>query len=158
MENFRPLPNTCCQVEGIATIRAFNWQQSAEYRNAHDLDQSQRPFYILLCLQRWLNIVLDLVVGAIAIGIITIAVILQGTTTGSQIGVALNLIIVANTTLIRLVESWTTLEISLGAIARLKSVELHTPQEEQLGETFLPAPAWPAAGVLKMNNVVAAYK
>lgn len=80
------------------------------------LDKSQQPSYVLFCLQRWLNIVLDLIVSGIAIGLIVLAVTLKGTTTAGQIGMALNIVLLANATLLGLVESWTNLEISLGAM------------------------------------------
>lgn len=71
----------------------------------------------MLCLQQWLGIVLDLVVAAIATGLITLAVLMSDTTTAGQIGMALNIVLVANTTLLGLVTSWTNLEISLGAMS-----------------------------------------
>jgi hypothetical protein len=80
------------------------------------LDRSQQPAYILLCLQQWLNLVLDLIVATIATGLITLAIILRGTTTAGQIGMALNIVLVANTTLLSLVTSFTDMEISLGAM------------------------------------------
>jgi hypothetical protein len=53
-----------------------------------------------MCLQRWLNLVLDLIAAAVAIGIIAIAVRLRGQISGGQVGVALNIMLVANTTLL----------------------------------------------------------
>lgn len=85
------------------------------------LDKSQKPAYILLCLQQWLGIVLDLMVAAIATGLITLAVFVRGTTTAGQIGMALNIVLVANTTLLSLVTSWTNMEISLGAMYAVSS-------------------------------------
>lgn len=80
------------------------------------MDKSQQPAYTLLCLQQWLGLVLDLLVAAIAIILIILAVLLRGTTTAGQIGMAMNLVLVANTTLLALVNSWTNMEISLGAM------------------------------------------
>jgi hypothetical protein len=107
---------TTAKVEGITTIRAFGWEKAVEDANIKSLDISQQPSYILLCLQQWLGIVLDLVVAAIATGLITLAVLMSDTTTAGQIGMALNIVLVANTTLLGLVTSWTNLEISLGAM------------------------------------------
>ena len=80
------------------------------------MDRSQQPAYILLCLQQWLNLVLDLMVAAVATGLITLAIVMKGTTTAGQIGMALNIVLVANTTLLSLVTSFTNMEISLGAM------------------------------------------
>ncbi len=39
----------------------------------HLLDHSQRPFYLLYCLQRWLTLVLELLVAGIAVVVIVLA-------------------------------------------------------------------------------------
>lgn len=104
------------QSEGVTTIRAFGWEKQVEHANVSCLDKSQQPSYILFCLQQWLSIVLDLIVASIATGLITLAILIKGTTTAGQIGMALNIVLVANTTLLSLVTSWTNMEISLGAM------------------------------------------
>jgi len=68
--------------------------------------------------------------AAIAAGAITLAVVWKGTASGAQVGVALHRVLVTNTTLLRLV-SCTTLEISFGAFARMKTLESETPEEEE---------------------------
>lgn len=106
-------------VQGAPTIRAFGWGREFARQNVAALNNSQRPFYLLLCLQRWLNVVLNLLTAAIAVGTIGLAVLYRSSTTGGMIGMALNVVLVANTTLLSLVGAWTELEISLGAVARL---------------------------------------
>ncbi|KAJ3943699.1 uncharacterized protein N0V96_006629 [Colletotrichum fioriniae] len=145
-------------VEGVTTIRAFGWEKQAEHANVVCLDKSQKPAYILLCLQQWLGIVLDLMVAAIATGLITLAVFVRGTTTAGQIGMALNIVLVANTTLLSLVTSWTNMEISLGAISRLKTLEADTPKEDQPHEDFVPTEAWPPSGSVAFDKVTVSYK
>ncbi|KAF3012251.1 hypothetical protein E8E14_011229 [Neopestalotiopsis sp. 37M] len=125
-------------VEGIATIRAFGWEDPVENANIKALDKSQQPFYILQCLQQWLNLVLDLMVAAIATGLITLAVLIQGTTTAAQIGMALNIVLVANTTLLGLLEA-------------------ETPKEEQPGENYIPVESWPSSGKVELDGVNVAY-
>ncbi|KUI57164.1 Multidrug resistance-associated protein 1 [Cytospora mali] len=154
-------------VQGAATIRAFGWQ--GVVAGQHDgegaagvLDGYQRPSYLLLCLQRWLSIVLDLLVAGIAVVSVRLAVSHRGSTTGGQVGLALNMILVANATLLRLVESWTELEISLGAVARLKEVETLTPREDKPGEEEeYDEPRrpdnWPTRGRIQLKDVTASY-
>lgn len=102
--------------------------------------------------------VLDLLIASIAVGTIYLAVHFRGSTTGGQVGVALNIILVANTTLLKLVQGWTDLEISLGAVARLKEVEYDTPKEEaQPRESNVPPESWPSSGTVEFHNVTAAY-
>ncbi|KFY06537.1 hypothetical protein V492_07977 [Pseudogymnoascus sp. VKM F-4246] len=145
-------------IDGIATIRAFAWQSGITANNILCLEQSQGPFYLLLCLRRWLNVVLDLLIAGVAACVIALAVSLRHSTSGAQIGVALNLVLAANTTLLRLVECWTTLEISLGAIARLKSTVSDTPKEDKPWETLHPQESWPSSGAIELNDVSVSYK
>jgi ATP-binding cassette, subfamily C (CFTR/MRP), member 1 len=122
------------------------------------VDDAQRPEFLLLCLQRWLNIVLDLLAAAIATGVVAIAVALRGSVSGGQVGIALNIMLVANTTLLKLVESYTTLENSLGAIARLKMLETLTPSEGGKTSSYDPPDNWPPRGQIKIKDITAAYQ
>jgi ABC-type multidrug transport system fused ATPase/permease subunit len=111
-----------------------------------------------MCLQRWLNLVLDMIAAAVAIGVSAAAVVLRGQVSGGQVGVALNLMLVANTTLLRLIESWTNLEVSLGAVARLKDLETTTRSEVDADAVFEPASGWPPRGQVEFKRVTAAYQ
>ncbi|KAI2671649.1 hypothetical protein CBS147355_8641 [Penicillium roqueforti] len=144
-------------VEGIATIRGFGWEERFAINNVEKLDISQRPLYLLLCLQRWLNVVLDLLIAGIAVILIASAVIFRSTATGADMGIALNMVIAANTTLLRLVENWTTLETSLGAVSRLRSVDEDTPSEDKSWDCLEPSPEWPNMGSVKIKHVSAGY-
>jgi ATP-binding cassette subfamily C (CFTR/MRP) protein 1 len=144
-------------VEGLVTIRAFGWQQTYLDRNTKSLDLSQRAFYLFLCLQRWLNVTLDLAVAFIAIVVISLAVFYSTEDASADVGIALNMVLVTNTTLLRLIESWTTLEVSIGAAARLKELEDCVPNEEEYTiETVIPRD-WPLAGSLTLKGVRVCY-
>ncbi|XDG06968.1 hypothetical protein ABKA04_006583 [Annulohypoxylon sp. FPYF3050] len=108
-------------------------------------------------LNRWLKIILDLLVAAIAIGVIALAVVLRNTTSGGSVGMALNIVLIANTTLLRLIQTWTNLEISLGAIARIKGLEDEVSPEDQPSETSVPPETWPSSGAIEFRSVTAAY-
>jgi ABC-type multidrug transport system fused ATPase/permease subunit len=147
------------QVEGLETIRAFGWLGEATDLAATRLEDSQRPEFLLMCLQRWLNLVLDIIAAAVAIGMIAIAVTFRDQISGGQVGVALNIMLVANTTLLRLVESWTNLEVCLGAVARLRALETVTPSESDKNATTFAAPrGWPTHGRVEFRAVTAAYQ
>ncbi|KAH0160254.1 P-loop containing nucleoside triphosphate hydrolase protein, partial [Aureobasidium melanogenum] len=140
-------------VEGLVTIMAFGWQQQYLTRNTRSLDLSQRAFYLFLCLQRWLNVVLDLAVAVVVIVVIGLAVFYSTERSSADVGIALNMVLVTNTTLLRLIESWTTFEVSVGAAARLKELEDRVPSEEHLAvETVVPC-NWPSAGSLTLRDV-----
>ncbi|KEQ84925.1 hypothetical protein M438DRAFT_317897 [Aureobasidium pullulans EXF-150] len=144
-------------VEGITTIRSSNQQQTYLSRTTQNLDLSQRAFYLFLCLQRWLNIILDLAIAIVAILVITLAVFFTSETSSADVGIALNMVLVANTTLLRLVENWTRMETSVGAAARLKELEDFVPREEDCAvETFVPKD-WPSAGALVLRDLRVGY-
>ncbi|KAJ5689613.1 hypothetical protein N7462_004005 [Penicillium macrosclerotiorum] len=145
------------QVEGINTIRAFGWQGKFATNNIEKLEVAQSPLYLLLCLQRWLNVVLDFLIAGIAVSFVTSAMIFRETATGASIGIALNMIIAANTTLLRLVENWTTLETSLGSVARLRSVDQDTPSEKRDWDSLEPSQEWPNMGSIKIKHLSAGY-
>ena len=56
---------------GLQHIRAFGWQSDTLTHSLKLLDYSQRPYYYLYCIQRWLTLVLDMCVLVIATTLIT---------------------------------------------------------------------------------------
>lgn len=96
--------------------------------------------------------------AAVAIGAVTLSVVFRGSISGGQVGIALNIMLVANITLLRVVENWTALEISLGSIARLKALERMTPPEGKPDESFKPSDSWPSEGRVEFSNATASYK
>jgi ABC-type bacteriocin/lantibiotic exporter with double-glycine peptidase domain len=77
-------------LSGLVTIRAFGWETEFRQQNYKQLDHSQRPYYLLYCIQRWLNLVLDLIVGAEAVLIVGLAIWLRSSTSVGLLGVSLN--------------------------------------------------------------------
>jgi len=145
-------------LSGLATIRAFGWKPAFMRISSVLLDNSQKPYYLLYCIQRWLNVVLDLFVAGMALILVAFALNFRSTTTGGAIGLAMLNIINFNTSLSQLINSWTNLETSLGAIARLRSFLAETPRESQEGERQVPPPGWPTGGAIEFRNITASYR
>jgi ATP-binding cassette subfamily C (CFTR/MRP) protein 1 len=116
-------------LDGVVTIRAFGWQEDAKEAHLKLLDVAQSPYYLLSCIQRWLKLVLDLIVAALAVIVVALAVSQRGTTSAGLLGVALTNVLGFSQSLTRLVTEWTTLETSLGAISRVRSFAAATQQE-----------------------------
>jgi ABC-type multidrug transport system fused ATPase/permease subunit len=146
------------QIEGLETIRSFGWSRAAIWDNIQSIDNSQRSEFLRLCLQRWLNLVLDLLGAAVATTVVVIAVTFRGHVSGGQVGIALNIMLVANSTLLKLVENWTTLEASFGAIVRLKTLEETTAVEGGSTCNLEPLENWPSRGHIQFKNVTASYE
>ena len=77
-------------INGLTTIQAFGWQQKFIEKNHKLLDNSQRPYYLLYCIQRWLTLVLDLIVAAEAVILVCMAITLRGSSNVGLLGVSLN--------------------------------------------------------------------
>ncbi|GKT96370.1 LOW QUALITY PROTEIN: ABC transporter [Colletotrichum tofieldiae] len=144
-------------LAGLATLRAFSWRPAMLRESCALLDASQRPYYLFFCVQRWLNVVLDLFIAAMAVVLVAFALHFSHTTTKGAIGLAMVNIINFNQTLGDFIEMWTMLETSLGAIARLKYFIEYTPREDRDCETDEPPAGWPANGTIELDNVTAAY-
>ena len=80
-------------TQGLATIRAFGWQQDIQAAGTMLLDYSQKPHYMLMTIQRWLGMVLGLVVSSEAVLVVGLAMGLRHKTSPSLLGISLNTIL-----------------------------------------------------------------
>jgi ATP-binding cassette subfamily C (CFTR/MRP) protein 1 len=144
-------------LEGLTTIRAFGWQQAFKTTSNSYLDLSQQPYYLLYCIQRWLTLVLQLLIGAMAVVVVGLAVDIRSTTNAGNLGVSLTTILSFNTNVQFLLTWWTTLETSLGAISRTRSFEQQTPREDKPGENMATSGHWPERGEIVLRDVSASY-
>ncbi|KAK2590420.1 hypothetical protein QQS21_011893 [Conoideocrella luteorostrata] len=142
---------------GLSTLRAFRWSQPAIIHN-HDLvDRSQKPFYLLIMVQRWLVLILDLTTAALALLVVGFAVQLRGSVSVGLTGVSLVQLISLSETLNLLMQFWTSMETSLGAVARIKQFAEETGEEHRLGENSEPLADWPSRGHVVIRNLSASY-
>lgn len=140
---------------GVLTIRAFRWEAEFREKHAKILDQAQRPFYMLYCIQLWLQLILDLIVGALAVVIVAVATLVANSLSAGDLGVALVLILQFNSSLTQTIQSWTRLETSIGAVARVQQFVQET-HPEPAGVAALSSD-WPSRGAVCFQNVVAHY-
>ncbi|KAJ5354982.1 uncharacterized protein N7496_012194 [Penicillium cataractarum] len=145
-------------MQGINVIRAMRWQVPFQTRLQELLNQSQKPFYMLFCIRQWLQLVLDCIVMGLAVVLVSLVVSLRSQFSAGSIGVALNLILAFNQDLMQFIKSWTVLETSIGAVARIQDFVESTPSEEkQEGELSTVPPQWPERGDLTFDRVTASY-
>ena len=142
---------------GLMTVRAFGWQKDLENKTSRLLDISQRPFYLLWSVQRWLQLVLDLLVAAVAVLLMVLVTQLRGTIDGASVGIALLNVVLFSQHVKLVIQYWTMLETHIGAVARIKNFEGRTDREGSLvGGKSLP-PNWPPQGGIEFNSVYAGY-
>lgn len=145
-------------ITGLVTIRAFGWQRPSKDELIRLLDRSQRPYYLMYCIQAWLVLVLDLIVAAEAVLVVGLALGLRQSTSASLLGVSLNSLLSFNKHVRNLIEGWTELETSLGSISRVQSFERDVTPEAREGEDQEPPSDWPQSGEIEFRNVTASHK
>jgi ABC-type multidrug transport system fused ATPase/permease subunit len=121
------------------------------------LTTSQRPFYTLYAVQRWLALVLDLVIAGLAIIFAGIAVAVQGSLSTALVALALVNIISLTGNVKLLVTQWALLETSLGAVARIRAYETITPSEVKSGEDSEVPDSWPRQGKVAIVRASTRY-
>ncbi|KAF4551451.1 ABC transporter-like protein 10 [Elsinoe fawcettii] len=139
---------------GLTSIKAFGWVEPYRQRCQRLLLTSQTPYYLLASVQNWLSLVLNLAVAGLATVLVSIAVSLEGIDTG-YFGLALTGIMDLGFNFEVLVVSWTSLETSLGAIARMNEFVRNMTQER--GEGVTPPSSWPGRGEISIRDLTASY-
>ncbi|CAI6088008.1 unnamed protein product [Clonostachys chloroleuca] len=144
-------------LQGLMTIRAFKWEQKSTEKVYAFLDDSQRPFYLMYSIQRWLTLVLDIMVAVIATAVVALATQTSGSSAGG-LGVSLVNILSLSQTLVSLIRAWVEVETSLGAVARVRSFDRETPRESLPTEDSEPPEQWPSSGKIEVKGLGASYK
>lgn len=144
-------------MTGLATIRAFSLQNKHREINRHHLRQSQKPFYLLLATQRWLTVTLDLVFAGFAVVLMGIGIGTMGQISPSSMGLALMNTISLGSSVKMLVTYWAGLEVSLGAISRVKHFIEETRPEHLRNEASLIQRDYTFQGPIRFNAVWAYY-
>lgn len=98
-----------------------------------------------------------MIVAVVAVLLMSLAVILRSRVNPGFLGVAMVNIMNLNNTLTSLIEFWTLLETSLGAVSRIKEFTENTDSENLPGEDGTPPPEWPLRGDLEIHGMSAAY-
>ncbi|KAK7710055.1 hypothetical protein SLS63_013063 [Diaporthe eres] len=144
-------------LSGLPTVRAFGWAAPALELNHELVDRSQQPFYLLLMVQQWLTLVLNLVTAALAVLIVGLAVRLRDSVSVGLTAVSLIQLITLAENLKILIQFWTSLETSIGAVARIKNFSEETPDERLPGEDQQPPQDWPSRGEIEIRDLSASY-
>lgn len=141
-------------VKGITTLRVFGFVPGDMQKNL--IEASQRPAYLLLIIQEWLNLVLNVIVMIMAVLLTTLAVRLH--TKSGLAGASLYSLLTLGENLSGIVIYWTKLETLLGAIARLKTlIEVIIPEDTD-DEDIVPSQQWPLNGAVALKGVSASYE
>jgi ABC-type multidrug transport system fused ATPase/permease subunit len=144
-------------LNGLATIRSFGWQENLRKRNQILLDAAQKPFYLLYCIQRWLQLVLDMLLTVLSILVVVFALKFRSETSGGSTGVALVNVLTCGQHLVLFVQRWTLLETSIGAVSRVRAFSLQTPLETRQ-DSALELSTWRPKGSIEIDNISCSYR
>ncbi|KAL2000415.1 hypothetical protein VTN02DRAFT_3099 [Thermoascus thermophilus] len=145
-------------LSGLATIRAFQWEDDSEKKNLELLRESQRPSYLLYSLQRWLAFSIDTVMAFVAVILIVITVTQRQHIGPGYMGVALVNIMAVTGTMKAMITSWVSLENSIGSVARVKNFVAGTQAEDDTTEVQNEPPAdWPSQGAIEIRGLVTSH-
>ena len=143
-------------IKGVATIRAFGWVAHEVAFNDDLLDNSTRPAYLLASIQQWLRVVMQLIVAALALVVTSLAT--QLTSNVGRAGTSLVTLLSLGSSLAELVQNYTDLETSLGAVGRLRTFTASVTTENQPNESLEPPKSWPSSGLITLSHVSASYR
>ncbi|KAK3185575.1 hypothetical protein K4F52_005675, partial [Lecanicillium sp. MT-2017a] len=144
--------------DGLSHIRAFGWESFYYSKGLANLDYSQKPYYCMFCIQRWLVLVVGLCVVGISTSLVAFALTFS---VGSQEALGLSMLIAmkVSTVVADVIEFWVGLETSLGSVSRLASFFRETPPETAEDDettAFVPE-NWPHRGDIEMVHVNSQY-
>ncbi|RFU76622.1 abc transporter [Trichoderma arundinaceum] len=144
-------------VSGLATLRAFGWIRESLDVNQALLDSSQRPAYLLAMVQHCLSFILSSVVTLLATLVVVLTTQVKSITGPGLTGSSMVTLMTLGDYVSQFIIMYTLLEISLGAVSRLKSFqETVLPEDSPVEETVLP-PLWPWRGAVNIEAMSASY-
>ena len=76
-------------LDGLHSIRAFDWTERFRKQNIELLRNSQKPLFLLTAIQIWLQFILDCVVVALVLTVSSLVVTLRGNSSVGLVGLAL---------------------------------------------------------------------
>ncbi len=104
-------------AEGITTIRSLGWIERSIEKNNELLNESQRPAYLLSMAQNFLTTMLNIIVAILATLLTVLATQLK--TNSGLTGVSFITLLNLSGMMATMMQDYTELEISLGAVNRL---------------------------------------
>lgn len=143
---------------GVSYIQAFAWVERNLEKGYQLLDNSQQPYYLMLCIQQWLGFVLGILTTIIAVTLVSIVLFSKSGTSPSAVGLSFLSLLNIQRTLVYLIEAWTGSETSVACLDRLQGFKENTPQEARPTSPEQLPPSWPSDGFVELTGVSSWYK
>lgn len=147
-------------LNGLPTIRAFQWEDQLAQKNRRLINNSLKPYYLLASVQSWLNFVTDCFVAVIAVIFAVLATMLRKQIGAGLVGTGLSNILSFSTSMKAFIKNWVILETALGAVSRVRKFMAATPVEGFQDDNIREPPVdekWPSVGAITIKDVTASY-
>lgn len=143
-------------IDGIEQIRTFGWTSAFRADLMTRLESSQKAYYMMMSIQQWLLLALDLSVLVLATALVAIALHLPHSSSANGIGLALVNMISLSQEMSLCIKWWAEAETCIGAVTRTLDFVKTTPQETQDAETQVDR-SWPEKGEIIFSDMSAKY-
>jgi ATP-binding cassette subfamily C (CFTR/MRP) protein 1 len=142
---------------GLATVRAFRAQQKFRAKNRHFLNQSNRCYWPIQCVNRWLSIRLELTGAFIVLcSAIVVAGILP--TSAGLAGLALTSALNLTGLMSWMVRQTTELEVNMNSVERLIEYDDEPTEAPSIIPSNRPLPNWPSRGEVLVESLMVRYR
>lgn len=142
---------------GLEHIRAFGWQSTFITEITQALNDSQKPYFYMMTVERWLELAIDFSSLGLAVVLVCVTTIYKESTSEAAMGLTMLNLVTFGTILNVTVVAWGTLETAMAAVSRLRQFIHSSPTETGEAEVELPA-RWPQTGNIMLYNVTARYR
>ncbi|TFK23810.1 ATP-dependent bile acid permease [Coprinopsis marcescibilis] len=144
-------------LTGLSTIRAYREEGRSIKEAEAGLDYQNRAYYMIVSLQRWLAVRLDLLGNILILGIALFAAGFRTTINPSQTGVLLSYTLTMTQFFSEMVAQYAQIEQNMNSVERVLHYadispegDLHTPND--------PPASWPQEGTIEFKKVDLAYR
>ncbi|TMW67828.1 hypothetical protein Poli38472_007500 [Pythium oligandrum] len=148
-------------VEGGAVIRAYGTRHVTRFHDLNNskLDAASRVWYVRLCITRWFGLRIQLVGSALVFVVAYSLVLLHDRLSPAIIGLAFSYVLLASQNLVRIIQSWSTVETTMVSPERIQQyIDVEQEAPHKILSMDPPAtPEWPSEGGIRFENVSFRY-
>ncbi|CCH60433.1 hypothetical protein TBLA_0C06400 [Henningerozyma blattae CBS 6284] len=137
---------------GVDTIRAYGAEERFSYKLDYLIDKTNEASYLYTAVQRWINIVINLVGISFTLIVSLLCVTKVFNLSGASTGVVLSYVLLIPDLLNNTLTMVTQTENDMNSVERLVTYATELPQEASHGEE-VPSKTWPENGEIKFENV-----
>lgn len=145
-------------LNGLATIRAFRVEPEFEKKFEHYQDVHSSAWFLFVAASRWLGCSLDWISMGYISAITILMTLTVGSTTGSQIGLAISSTLALSGSFQWGVRQSTEMESQMTSVARIKEYsELPEEPPRESPPDRRPPASWPERGAIEFQQVNLRY-